>query len=84
MEDLSPFPEQFSIFDSLCWYNEGMTDNTMEVWQTIQWQNLIVPEIISIKHWPLNIDKSLKIPKGNQNLYIEKNIQQNGQNKKNL
>ena len=59
-------------------YNGGMTDNTMEGWQTIQWQSLIVQEVISIKLWPLNFEKSLKIPKSNQILYIEEE-QQNGQ-----
>ena len=48
-----------------------MIDNTMEGWETIQWQSLIVPEVISITLWLLNYEKSLKIPKGNQNLYIE-------------
>ena len=48
-----------------------MTENTMEGWQTKQWQNIIVPEGISIKIWPLNFEKNLKIPKSNQNLYIE-------------
>ena len=48
-----------------------MTENTMEGWLKIQWQSRIVPEVISIKHWPLNFDMSLKIPKSNQNLYIE-------------
>ena len=73
-----------SVFESHIWkddrkYNGRMTDNTMEVWQTIQWkddrqiqwQSLIVQEVISIKLWPLNFEKSLEIPKSNQILYIE-------------
>ena len=65
-----------SVIESHIWkndrkYNGRMTDNAVEWWQTKQWHNLIVTVVISIKLCPLNFEKSLKIPKSNQNLHVE-------------
>ena len=65
-----------SVIESHIWkndrkYNGRMTDNAVEWWQTKQWHNLIVTVVISNKLCPLNFEKSLKIPKSNQNLHVE-------------